>query len=89
MVKPIRNYILAKPFPSDEKSAGGIIVSEAHRAVSNKMRVIEVGTGTQKEPMRFKKDDVVFRVKDHGNEIMIDGELHFLIEQAHLIAQLN
>jgi chaperonin GroES len=89
MINPIRNYILVRPFPSDEKSAGGIIVSEAHRAISNKMKVIAVGNGTKKEPMRFKIDDIVFRVKDHGNEVLIDGQMHFLIEQSHLIAKLN
>lgn len=89
MITPIRNRVLAKPFPPDEKSAGGIIVSDAHKAVSNKMRIIAVGNGTAKEPMRFRKDDVVFRVKDHGDEVIIEGEKYFLIEQSHLIAQLN
>lgn len=89
MVTPIRDLVLAKPFPSDERSSGGIIVSEAHREMSNKMRVIAVGNGTAKEKMQFKKDDVVFRVQNHGDEIIIDGEKHFLIKQSHLIAQLS
>ena len=89
MITPIRTKVLAKPFPSDDKSAGGIIVSDAHKAVSNKMKVISVGRGTLKDPMRFKKDDVVFRVKDHGDEIIIGGEKYYLIEQSHLIAKMN
>ena len=89
MIKPIRENILVKPYPSDEKSDGGIIVSEAHRAISNKMKVIAVGNGTKKEPMRFKEGDTVFRVKDSGDEILIDGEKHFLVKQSYLIAKLN
>lgn len=88
-LRPIKNKVLVKPFPSDEMSAGGIIVSEAHRAISNKMEVISVGEGTKQTPMQFKKGDTVFRVKDLGDPIEIKGELHFLIEQSWLIAKLN
>ena len=87
--KPINDYILIKPFPSDELSTGGIIVSEAHRAVSNKAEVIAVGNGTNKNPMQFKKGDIVFRVKDCGDEIEIKGERYFLVKQNWLIAKLN
>lgn len=90
MVKPIRDNVLVKPFPSDELSEGGIFVSEAHRAVSNKMWVVAVGNGTAKNKMRFKEGDIVFRIKDHSlTEIEINGEKHFLIEQNALIAKLN
>jgi chaperonin GroES len=89
MIRPIRNKVLVKPFPSDELSAGGIIVSEAHRAVSNKMEVVEVGNGTKKTPMQFKKGDVVFRVKDCGDEIEMNGEKYFIVESSWLIAKLN
>ena len=89
MIKVIRDNVLVKPFPSDELSAGGIIVSEAHREVSNKMEVIAVGNGTKKEPIQFNKGDVVFRVKGHGEEIEINGEKYFILKQSWLIAKLN
>lgn len=88
-MQPVRDNVLVKPFPSDEMSAGGIIVSEAHRAVSNKMEVVAVGNGTKDNPMNFKKGDVVFRVKDCGDEILINGEKHFLLKNTWLIAKLN
>jgi chaperonin GroES len=89
MVRPIRNHVLVKPFPSDEMSEGGIIVSEAHREISNKMRVVSVGNGTVKTPMKFKEGDVVFRVKGCGDAIEINGELHYLVQQSWLLAKLN
>ena len=88
-MRPIKNKVLVKPFPSDELSAGGIYVSEAHREVSNKMEVIAVGNGTSKTPMQFKPGDVAFRVKGCGDEFIINGEVHYLIEQSWLIAKLN
>lgn len=89
MIKPIKNKVIVKPYPSDEFSEGGIIVSEAHREVSNKMRVVAVGNGTKITPMQFKEGDTVFRVKGVGEEIEIEGELHFCVEQSWLIAKLN
>lgn len=88
-MRPVKNKVLVKPFPSDELSAGGIFVSEAHREVSNKMEVIAVGNGTNKTPMQFNPGDVVFRVKGYGDEFVINGEKHFLVEQSGLIAKLN
>lgn len=89
MIQPIRDNIVVKPYPSDEKSAGGIIVSEAHREVSNKMLVVAVGKGTPKEPMRFKEGDTVFRVKDMGDEFEKNGERYFIVKQNWLIAKMN
>lgn len=88
MIKPIRNYVLLKPFPSEEKSVGGIYVSEAHRAVNNKMEVIEVGEGLPGKPMRFKKGDVVFRVLNWGQPIQEGEVIYYLMTQESLLAKL-
>jgi chaperonin GroES len=89
MIKPIRDQILVKPYPSENISAGGIIVSDAHKADSNKMMVVAVGNGTKKDPIQFKEGDTAFRVKDHGDEVIIAGEKYFLIKQSYLIAKMN
>lgn len=89
MITVIKNNVLVKPFPSDEKSMGGIIVSEAHRAVSQKVKVVATGQGTKKLPMNWKEGDVAFRVKDSGDEILIGGERHFIVKSSWLIAGLS
>ena len=89
MITPIRDNVLVKPFMSDEKSVGGIIVSEAHRAPSQKVKVVAVGTGTKKYPMNWKVGDTAFRVKDCGDEILIGGERHYIVKSTWLIAQLT
>lgn len=88
-MRVIRDNILIKPFASDEKSIGGIIVSEAHRAVSQKVKVVAVGGGTKKTPMNWKEGDVAFRVQNCGDEILIGGERHFIVKSGWLIAKLN
>jgi co-chaperonin GroES (HSP10) len=88
-MKVIRDNVLVKPFMSDSVSSGGIFVSEAHRAVSQKVTVVGVGNGTKKSPMNWKNGDIAFRVKDCGDEILIDGERHFIVKSTWLIAKLN
>lgn len=88
MIKPIRSQVLLKPFPSDEQSEGGIIVSEAHRAINNKMEVVAVGNGEKGKPMRLSVGQTVFRVKDWGNEIEIEGVKHYLMKQDAILATL-
>lgn len=88
---PVRDNVLLKPFESDNISEGGIIVPDATKPVSNKMKVIAVGPGLPKNPMKFKVGDVVFRPKDAGKEgeVEIDGQLHYIMPQNYLLAKLN
>lgn len=88
MIKPIRSYVLVRPFPSDDKSVGGIIVSDAHKAVNNKMEVVAVGKGEKGKPMKLIPGQTVFRVKDWGDEIEIDGIRHYLMKQDAILATL-
>lgn len=86
-MQPIRTQILFQPMPSDEVSEGGIFVPETARAISNKGVIKAVGRGTAKKPMMFTPGDTVYRVKDWGCEIIIDGELHFLMDMDAILAK--
>lgn len=85
-MKPIRNQVLVCPFPADEFSEGGIFVPETARKTSNKVRVVAVGNGTPKRPMRLKPGQTAYRVQDWGCDVMIDGELHFLMDMDAVLA---
>ncbi len=87
-MKPIRKKILVKPFPADEESEGGIFVPLSAREISNKVLIVEVGNGTKDEPMRLKKGMVGFRVKNWGEEIIINGEKHYMMDQSAILATL-
>jgi len=84
---PVRNNILVKPFPPDSVSEGGILVPESARQESNKLLVIAAGNGSRDRKMPFKKGDVVFRVKDWGEPIDIEGERHYIMDQNAIIAK--
>lgn len=85
-MNPIRNQILFKPFPPDTISEGGIYVPESAQQVNNKGEIIKVGNGVKETPMYLKPGDIGYRVKDWGEEILIDGEKHYLMDQAAIIA---
>lgn len=86
-MQPVRNNILTKPFPPDEVSDGGIFVPESARQENNKMRVIAVGNGTKERKMIFNPGDIVYRVKDWGTPVDIDGERYYLMDQNGIIAK--
>ena len=85
-MKPILNQILFKPLPANEVTEGGLFVPEAYRAVNNKGKIVGVGRGTSKRPMGLKEGMIGYRVKDWGTEVIIDNELHFLMDDKAIIA---
>lgn len=80
------NKILFKPLPADEQTESGLFVPLSARAVSNKGTIEMVGYGTEKKPMRLKEGLVGFRVKDWGEELIIENERYFLMEQEAILA---
>lgn len=89
MIQPIKDNVLVKPFLSDNVSDGGIIVPDSMKKPSNKVRVVAVGNGTKRLPMNWKEGDIAFRIKDCGDEVIVDGELYFIVKSNWLIAQLD
>lgn len=85
-INPIRNQVLVKPFPPDEVSEGGIFVPLSARKPSNKVLVVKTGNGTKDRPMKLKEGQVGYRVMDWGMDIMIDGELHFIMDSGAILA---
>lgn len=87
MLKPIRNQVLVKPYPSDEISEGGILVPESARRPSNKVHIVKVGNGTKDKPMKLKAGDTGYRVFEWGCPVFVNGELHFIMDMEAIIAK--
>jgi len=85
-MKAIRDNVLVKPFESDSVTAGGLYVPDSCKEISNKCTIVSVGEGTPKKPMRLKEGQIGYRVRDWGCEVLIDGELHYLMNQDAIIA---
>ena len=83
---PVLSEILFKPLPSDEISEGGLFIPETARAISDKGIIVKVGNGTSRKPMKLKEGMIGYRGKGWGQEIMIDGQLHFLMDEGAILA---
>lgn len=86
---PIRNQILFKPFPPDEVTEGGIFVPESARRINNKGAIVKVGNGTKDRPMTLKPGDIGIRVYEWGQEVVIDGELHFIMDSGAILTTVK
>lgn len=80
------NNILFRPFQIDGVSEGGIIVPDSMKTASNKGEIVSVGSGTAKKPMTLKVGMVGYRVKSWGDEVVIGGITHFIMDQSAIIA---
>lgn len=85
-MQPIKNMVLVKPFPADGITEGGLIVPESAQKTSNKVKIVAVGNGTAQRPMQFAPGQTGYRVQDWGTDVVIDGELHFLMDMDAIIA---
>jgi len=86
MIQPVLNNVLVKPFPPNEKTESGLFVPDTVKKPSNKVTVVAVGGGSAKRPMKLKAGDIGYRVKECGQEVIVDGELHFIMNQEAIIA---
>lgn len=88
MIKPIRNYVLAKAFKEDSISRGGIYIPETARGDGSKIEILDVGNGTKKRPMNIRKG-IAYRILGSGTPIEHNGEKYYLLEQNTILAYEN
>ena len=86
MIQPVGQYVVFKPFEGINISEGGIFIPDSMKKDSNKGKVVAVGNGSNKIPMKLKVGDIGFRVKDWGEELIIEGEKHYLMTQQSIIS---
>lgn len=85
-MKPLRDLVLVKPCEADEITEGGLLIPTTARLRSAKAIVVEVGNGTSKIEMEAKVGDTVIHIKDAGEEVIINGEPHYLIRQNDILS---
>jgi co-chaperonin GroES (HSP10) len=85
-MKPIRDFVLVKPFMAEGVTEGGLFLPENYIERSCKAKVVSTGRGTAKVKMEAKKDDVIFHIKGAGEPVILNNELVFLIRQNDILA---
>jgi chaperonin GroES len=85
-VKPLGDRVMVKLEKSETKSTGGIIIPDTAQEKTQQGTVIEVGPGTEKDPIHVKVGQKVMYDKYAGTQIKVNGEEHLILKMADIIA---
>jgi chaperonin GroES len=85
-VKPLADRVMVKLDKNEAKTAGGIIIPDTAQEKTQQGVVVEVGPGTEKDPICVKAGEKVMYDKYAGTQIKIDGVEHLILKMADIIA---
>jgi chaperonin GroES len=85
-VKPLLDRVMVKLDKNEAKTAGGIIIPDTAQEKTQQGTVVEVGPGTEKDPVFVKVGQKVMYDKYAGTQIKIDGVEHLILKMADIIA---
>lgn len=86
--KPVKDGVLLKPLPVEEKSAGGIILLTGSVPKPRRCTVVEVGPGKPGEPIEVKVGDTVVIAVTGGENISWEGTEYIIISEEEILATL-
>ena len=88
-IQPLSDRVLIAPAPAEEKTIGGIIISDTAKEKPLQGKVVAVGEGKKDEPMVLKAGDTVLYGKYAGTEIEYEGEKYLVMRQSDVVAILK
>lgn len=83
---PLHDRVIVKPDPSEEKSAGGIIIPDNAKERPSKGTVIAAGPGKKDEPISVKSGDRILYGKFAGTEIKFEDEDYLIMKESDILA---
>lgn len=91
MLKPLGDRVVVEPSPSEETTAGGIVLPDAAKKKPQEGKVIAVGPGRildngKRSDVGLKVGDVVVYAKYGGTEVKIEGKEVVILEADQIYA---
>lgn len=91
-LKPINDRIVAKRIKAEDKSAGGILLTDPE--APDQAEVLAVGPGRYiegglREPMSVKPGDRIIIGKHAGNVVRVDGDEWLVLREEDVFAVVN
>lgn len=74
MLRLMRDLVLIKELPEEEKTESGIILRPTKKIAVNKGRVLNVGKGVGGVKMQVKKGDTVYYEPHSGAPMALEGQ---------------
>lgn len=93
-IKPLFNNVLIKPVEAEEKTAGGIYLSDNAKEKPTMGIVMALGEGDItphgiRHPMEVKVGDRVMYKKWGGNEVKVGNEEWTIVEEKDILAVIS
>ena len=88
--RPLHDRVLVRRVEADEKTAGGIIISDTAKEKPQEGEVVAVGAGSKSEegkvtPLDVKAGDKILFGKWSGTEVKIDGEDLIIMKESDIL----
>lgn len=88
-MKPLGSRVVIKPLEAEEKTMGGIILTNNAKEQPQTAKVMAVGPGTKDESMEVKVGDTVVFSKFAGTSIKYEGEEYTIMSQKDILAVME
>ncbi|MBI1181404.1 MAG: co-chaperone GroES [Alphaproteobacteria bacterium] len=92
--KPLQDRVLVKRLPSEEKTAGGIIIPDSVQEKPQQGEVVAAGPGARRqdgaiEPLGVKQGDKILFGKYAGSEVKFDGTDYIIMKESDILGVLE
>ena len=85
-LKPLGSRVIIKKLEAEERTQGGIILTNTAKEKPQTAEVVAVGPGTKDEPMEVKVGDTVIFSKFAGTDVKYDGCEYTIMNQSDILA---
>ena len=93
-IRPLQDRVIVKRIAEEEKTKGGIIITDTAKEKPQEGRIVAVGKGKVNEdgkiiPLDVKVNDRILFGKYSGSEINIDGEEHMIMREEDILGVIE
>ena len=88
---PLDDRLIVEPISEDEKTASGIFIPDTGKEKPQRGKVTSAGPGKfndngERRPMTVKEGDIILFTKYAPNEIKVDGQELFVLNESDVLA---
>ncbi len=92
--KPLHDRVLVKRLPSEEKTAGGIIIPDSVQEKPQQGEIIAAGSGSRRadgniDPLGVKVGDKILFGKYAGTEVKMQGADYIIMKETDILGVLE
>ncbi len=92
--KPLHDRVLVKRLPSEEKTAGGIIIPDSVQEKPQQGEIVAAGSGSRRadgniDPLGVKVGDKILFGKYAGSEVKMQGVEYIIMKESDILGVLE